>query len=843
MSGKTRKFFSFLLAFVFILTNVFSFGEAPLSHAAQKTKLKTKSISVTVKKKKKIVFKKKLKNYKYSFKSKNKNIASVSKKGVVTGKKVGKTTIIVTEKKKNMKKQKAKTVGKVKVRVNAAKTPDVPSIASGTPVPANVLPTASAGTPSGGTSTNTPNVPSTPAPDTPTTAPVKGTPNPNGTTTSVKVYMDEIKDANLLAEVKGPGTVPTPTPEGPVETLPPTPEPTPQVIFDVDFENGKEAPFTDRNATVGIANDGAGDSSKCLSVTGRTSSWNGTQIDITEVAETGKEYEITFWAKQTTGSKLKIDASFQITDATGNAAYPSAGDAELESDTWTEVTLKTEIPDHVGAISLYWQIPSDAAADFYLDNFKMTGVPRAHVDIPDLSAGLIKTSVGNPIVTSRLTADPYAMEYNGRIYVYGTNDSQQYELAGAKDNNYSKITTINCYSSADMVNWTDHGAIAVAGSKGAAKWASNSWAPAAAHKTINGKEKFFLYFADNGSGIGVLTADSPTGPWTDPIGKQLIDRNTPNCEANKVGWLFDPAVLVDDDGTGYLYFGGIGDTSGKSDDFIKNPKCARVIKLGDDMISTVGEAQVIDAPYTFEDSGINKINGKYYYSYCTNWTEMDGRDVPIANIAVMESDDPMSGFTYVGTVLQNPGEYFHAYGNNHHCFAEFKGKYYAFYHNKKDTTALGTKADYRTTYVDELDLGENGNFTNKDGKVADTPMTVAGVPAVDVVDPYHTIEAETFSMANKMATQANALASSNPLWNSANLSLLNGEIGSYVGVSNVDFGSGGAGSINLKMSSATDIDYQDYPTDLLKRVTGKHTIYFVFEKENVLVDSWMFYKD
>lgn len=98
-------------------------------------------------------------------------------------------------------------------------------------------------------------------------------------------------------------------------------------------------------------------------------------------------------------------------------------------------------------------------------------------------------------------------------------------------------------------------------------------------------------------------------------------------------------------------------------------------------------------------------------------------------------------------------------------------------------------------------------------------------------------------MANKMATQANALASSNPLWNSANLSLLNGEIGSYVGVSNVDFGSGGAGSINLKMSSATDIDYQDYPTDLLKRVTGKHTIYFVFEKENVLVDSWMFYKD
>ena len=94
-----------------------------------------------------------------------------------------------------------------------------------------------------------------------------------------------------------------------------------------------------------------------------------------------------------------------------------------------------------------------------------------------------------------------------------------------------------------MVNWTDHGSINVAGSGGAAAWASNSWAPAACHKTINGKEKFFLYFANNGNGIGVLTSDSPTGPWIDPIGKPLISRNTPNC--SNVTWLFDPAVLVD----------------------------------------------------------------------------------------------------------------------------------------------------------------------------------------------------------------------------------------------------------------------------------------------------------
>ena len=181
-----------------------------------------------------------------------------------------------------------------------------------------------------------------------------------------------------------------------------------------------------------------------------------------------------------------------------------------------------------------------------------------------------------------------------------------------------------------------------------------------------------MYFADNGSGIGVLEADSPTGPWKDPIGKQLISRETPGCSGSEIGWLFDPAVLVDDDGTGYLYFGGIGDTTDKPEDFIKNPKCGRVVKLADDMVSLAGDPVTIDAPYMFEDSGINKIGDKYYYSYCTNWTNFSGRDenVPTANIAVMESDNPMTGFKFVGCVLKNPGTYFGASGNNHHCLSQ-----------------------------------------------------------------------------------------------------------------------------------------------------------------------------
>ena len=136
-------------------------------------------------------------------------------------------------------------------------------------------------------------------------------------------------------------------------------------------------------------------------------------------------------------------------------------------------------------------------------------VAEAKSDSGRLTGGAVKSATNhNPIMDHKFGADPYAMVYDGRVYVYMTNDNQQFDETNKNwngqpnaENDYSKISTINVISSADMVNWVDHGEIDVAG---IASWAKNSWAPAACHKTINGKEKFFLYFADNGSGIGVL---------------------------------------------------------------------------------------------------------------------------------------------------------------------------------------------------------------------------------------------------------------------------------------------------------------------------------------------------
>lgn len=355
-------------------------------------------------------------------------------------------------------------------------------------------------------------------------------------------------------------------------------------------------------------------------------------------------------------------------------------------------------------------------------------------------------SQNNPMILHEFTADPCVLVYNDTVYVYGSNDSQQAEFSHGKiDNGYEKINSLKVYSSKDLVNWTDHGQINAAGKNGAAKWANNSWAPAICTKKINGKDKFFLYFADSANGIGVLSADSPLGPFVDPIGKALVNRSTKNCAG--VYWMFDPAVLVDDDGKGYLYFGG-----GVQND-VAHPKSARVVALNDDMISLAGDPVELDPPFLFEDSGINKINGKYYYSYCTNWNDrkdFPGEDVPpVAVIAYMTSDNPMGPFTYQGYALKNPGTYFGNWGNNHHWLFEFKGKFYMAYHAQIVEKTLGfEKGGYRSLVLNEFKINSDGSWPLQS-------MTKTGVEPVAEFNPYEEIPAATMHSSSNIIVTDN----------------------------------------------------------------------------------------
>ncbi|MGG4146316.1 carbohydrate-binding protein [Paenibacillus algorifonticola] len=475
--------------------------------------------------------------------------------------------------------------------------------------------------------------------------------------------------------------------------------------------------------------------------------------------------------------------------------------------------------------------------------------------LPEMSAfaasATIAKNIGNsnPLIDHHLGADPFALTYNGRVYIYMSSDDYEYNSDGSiKDNSFANLKSVFVISSADMVNWTDHGAIPVAGANGAnggqgiAKWAGASWAPAAAVKKINGQDKFFLYFANSAGGIGVLTADSPIGPWSDPLGKALVTTNTPGMSG--VVWLFDPAVFVDDDGTGYLYAGGgIPGGSNPTQEQRANPKTARVLKLGADMTSIVGSASMIDAPFMFEDSGMHKYNGVYYYSYCINFSGTHPADKPSGEIGYMTSTSPMGPFTYAGHFLKNPGFFFGAGGNNHHSVFNLNNQWYVVYHAQTVSLALyGAGKGYRSPHINRL-------VHNANGSIQEVAANYAGVSQLANLNPYNRVEAETIGWNGRILTEKSS-AAGGPVNNQNVTSINNGD---WIAVGNADFGVSGAttfkanvastvgGNIEVRLDSVTGplVGTLNVPSTggaqnwslietTVSGATGVHNVFFVF---------------
>lgn len=448
---------------------------------------------------------------------------------------------------------------------------------------------------------------------------------------------------------------------------------------------------------------------------------------------------------------------------------------------------------------------------------------------------------GNPLSAHKFGADPYALVYQDRVYLYMTHDVLVYDDEGnVRDNHYGSIRHLSVISSSDLANWTDHGEIAVAGSQGAAAWASQSWAPAAVHKVIEGRDQFFLYFANNATSIGVLTSDSPLGPWVDPIGKPLLTRDTPGVES--VVWLFDPAVLVDEDGQGYIYFGG-GVPKGQHE----QPRTARVMRLGEDMTSVIGEAAVIDAPYMFEDSGIHKYRDVYYYTYCTNFL---GQERPegspgAGEIAYMTSSSPMGPWTYEGTILRNPAHFFGIGGNNHHAIFQFQNQWYIAYHAQTLSKAMGVERGYRSTHLNQI-------FFDDNGKLQDVQADYTGVPQLQAYDPYQQVRAVTFAWSAGVRTRPLA---GEPGYQ---LALTNIQAGHWIALSQVDCGADETATFTAAVSNISadcrielrldhvegelagvlalkpldqGTEWSTYST-LLSGIQGVHDLYLVFQGES-----------
>ena len=215
------------------------------------------------------------------------------------------------------------------------------------------------------------------------------------------------------------------------------------------------------------------------------------------------------------------------------------------------------------------------------DETAVSSLPAEPLDItPGMQ--LKKAINGNPISAEIFCADPTSIEYQGRLYVYGTNDHQQYMEKGPDaENTYERIKSFVIFSTADMVNWTYHGTINTAA---VAPWIIASWAPSVVSRVEeDGLTHFYLYFSDSGYGVGVLTATDPLGPWTDPLGRPLITPDTPGL--HDCPQPFDPGVCLDENGVGWLSFGG-GVAPGGTDEM---PGTARIVQLGNDLLSVGSE--------------------------------------------------------------------------------------------------------------------------------------------------------------------------------------------------------------------------------------------------------------
>lgn len=451
-----------------------------------------------------------------------------------------------------------------------------------------------------------------------------------------------------------------------------------------------------------------------------------------------------------------------------------------------------------------------------------------------------KLTYNNPLSTNIFCADPTSVEYNGRLYVYGTNDSQQYEEKPDKENTYEKINSMVILSTDDMVNWRYEGLIET---KKIAPWITASWAPSiVSRKEDDGQTHFYLYFSNSGGGVGVITATSPTGPWSDPLGKPLVKIGTPGL--NNCPQPFDPGVCIDDNGDGWLAFGGSVGKGGTA----LYPGTSRIVKLGKDMISLDGEIAKIKAPYFFEASELNYMNGTYVYTYNTSWEKREEWDITDktkptqCSMVFMTSKTPLDpkSWEYFGTYFKNPGELGMDYGNNHTHLQKFRDNWYLLFHSQVLQKKLGIKGGFRSICAYPAEVDE------KNAMYKTVNATLDGCFQLKAFDPYQVCEAEESFMTDcKYTVEEDLIAARS-------------EDQIIIGLRGVDFGENcsaiaakvkGKGSIELHLDGPTSpaaaaicVDSNDWTAVYNTcEISGKHDIYFLVSGK-VDFDKWQAYK-
>ena len=357
----------------------------------------------------------------------------------------------------------------------------------------------------------------------------------------------------------------------------------------------------------------------------------------------------------------------------------------------------------------------------------------------------------NPIIQHIYTADPAPLVHNGRVYLYTGHDED--------GSTYFTMREWRVWSSADMVNWTDHGS--------PLKLATFSWASSDA----------WAGHVIQRNGRVLLVRPGPAGPtarWPSGSRSQTArpDRSeTPSAARWWRTTRSTPHVFIDDDGQAYLYWG--------------NPNLWYV-RLNADMISYSGSVTRIplttagfgtrtgnpSRPTLYEEGPwVYKRNGLYYIVFAANCCP--------EYLAYSTAPGPTGPWTYRGTIMPTQGGSF----TNHAGVIDFNGGSYFFYHNG---ALPGGGGFTRSVAVERFTYNANGTFPTIN-------MTATGAPQVGTLNPFVRQEAETIAWGSGVETEPASEGGMNVGWI---------ENGDWIKVKGVSFGTG-ASSFSARVASAS----------------------------------------
>ena len=420
------------------------------------------------------------------------------------------------------------------------------------------------------------------------------------------------------------------------------------------------------------------------------------------------------------------------------------------------------------------------------------------------------TKVNMPLIQTKYTADPAPMVYNDTIFLYTTHDA---DTASGFD-----MVDWLLYTSTDMVNWTDHGAVASLSDFKYHNLNNGAWAEHVVYR--NGK--FYMYCPIHGHGIGVLVSESPYGPFIDPIGKPLVWQ--------KEHWNdIDPTVYIDDEtGEAYMYWG--------------NPEVYWA-KLNDDMVSLKSDIHKLDYHIDYYQEGpwLYKREGFWYLAFASTCCP--------EGIGYAMSNSPEGPWKPMGHIMDRTNRT----RGNHPGIIDYKGKSYVFGLNY-DIMHLTTYKHHERRSVSAAEISYNA-----DGTIQKVPYWMdAELSQIEWFNPYQTVQAETMAWGYGLKTVKKK---------NGNIYVNDVDDGEYIKLAGVDFGVRGPKLINYKASSKSggiievridnpdgqligtiivnktggDEKFRVFSTQLAS-VCGVHDLFFVFHgesKSNIMtLDRW-----